>query len=155
MTIFCFQFFSPKSWCHPWLLLFSQTSHPSPQGNIPRILPFSSWLLLSHKPPLSFFFLIFIYLFGLCWVFIAAHGLSLVATSGGYSLLQCASSLRWLLLLRSMAVGSWASVVVARGLSSYGLWALERRLSSCGTWAWLLCSMWDLPGPGLKPMSSA
>ena len=35
----------------------------------------------------------FIY-FGLCW-----HGLSLVAASGGYSLLQCVGlSLRWLLL---------------------------------------------------------
>ena len=48
---------------------------------------------------------IFIYLvsyLGLCWVFVAAHGLSLVAASGGYSLLQCAGfSLRWLLLLRS------------------------------------------------------
>ena len=30
------------------------------------------------------------------------------------------------------ALGAWASVVVARGLSSCGLRALERRLSSCG-----------------------
>ena len=29
-------------------------------------------------------------------------------------------------------LGTWASVVVARGLSSCGLQALERRLSSCG-----------------------
>ena len=36
---------------------------------------------------------------------------------------------------RAQALGTWTSVVVARGLSSYGLWALERRLSSCGTWA--------------------
>ena len=41
--------------------------------------------------------------FQLCWVFVAAHGLSLIATSGGYSSLQCVGfSLRWLLLLRSM-----------------------------------------------------
>ena len=33
------------------------------------------------------------------------------------------------------ALGARASVVVARGLSSCGLWALERRLSSCGIWA--------------------
>ena len=40
--------------------------------------------------------------FWLLWVFIAAHGLSLVAVKGGYSLLRCAGfSLRWLLLLRS------------------------------------------------------
>ena len=30
------------------------------------------------------------------------------------------------------ALGMWASVVVARGLSSCGSWALEHRLSSCG-----------------------
>ena len=30
-----------------------------------------------------------------------------------------------------------------------------RRLSSCGSWAQLLCSMWDLPRPGLEPMSPA
>ena len=30
-----------------------------------------------------------------------------------------------------------------------------RRLSSCGPWAQLLCSMWDLPRPGLKPVSPA
>ena len=33
------------------------------------------------------------------------------------------------------ALGTWASVVVARGLSSCGSQALELRLSSCGTWA--------------------
>ena len=48
-----------------------------------------------------------------------------------------------------------ASVVVARGLSSCGSEALERRLSSCGTWAYLLFGMWDLPQPGLEPMSPA
>ena len=30
-----------------------------------------------------------------------------------------------------------------------------RRLSSCGSWAQLLCGMWDLPRPGLKPVSPA
>ena len=33
---------------------------------------------------------------------------------------------------RARALGMWASVVVARGLSSCGTRALERRLSSCG-----------------------
>ena len=55
----------------------------------------------------------------------------------------------------AQALGVWASVVVARGLSSCGSWALERRLSSCGTRAQLPRSMWDLPGPGLKPVSPA
>ena len=50
---------------------------------------------------LLFLFILFIY-FWLHWVFVAAHGLSLVAASGGYSLLWCIGfSLQWLLLLRS------------------------------------------------------
>ena len=48
-----------------------------------------------------------------------------------------------------------ASVVVARGFSSCGSRALERRLSSCGTQVSLLRGMWDLPGPGLEPVSPA
>ena len=56
---------------------------------------------------------------------------------------------------RAWALGMRASVVVACGLSSCGLWALEHRLSSCGTRAQLLCSMWDLPRPGIEPVSPA
>ena len=26
---------------------------------------------------------------------------------------------------------------------------------SCGAWAWLFLAMWDLPGPGIEPMSPA
>ena len=90
---------------------------------------------------------------------------------GGYSSLRCAGfSLRWFLLLRSMgsrragfsSCGTWAqylwltgSVVVAHGLSSCGSRALERRLTSCGARTYLLRSMWDLPGPGLEPVSPA
>ena len=57
-------------------------------------------------------------------------------------------SLRWLLLLRS--TGSRRV-----GFSSCGSRALGHRLSNCGKRAYLLCSMWDLPGPGLKPVSPA
>ena len=53
------------------------------------------------------------------------------------------------------ALGVRASVVAARGLSSCGSRALERRLSSCGTRAQLLHGTWDLPGPGLEPVSPA
>ena len=42
-----------------------------------------------------------------------------------------------------------------RGLSSCGSQALDRRLSSCGAQALFLRGMWDLPGPGLEPTSSA
>ena len=31
----------------------------------------------------------------------------------------------------------------------------EHRLSGCGARAWLLRGMWDLPGPGLEPVSPA
>ena len=48
-----------------------------------------------------------------------------------------------------------ASVVEAHGLSSCGSRAPERRLSSCGARAQLLRGMWDLPGPGLEPVSPA
>ena len=41
------------------------------------------------------------------------------------------------------------------GFNSCGSWALEHRLSSCGARAQLLHSMWDLPGPGLEPVSPA
>ena len=56
---------------------------------------------------------------------------------------------------RARALGAQASVVVAHGLSSCGSRALERRLSSCGARTQLLRSMWDLPGPGLEPVSPA
>ena len=97
---------------------------------------------------LNKFIYLFIY-FWLHWVFVAVHGLSLVAASGDHSLLQCAGfSLRWLLLWQSM--GSRHV-----GFSSCGSRAVERRLSSWGTRAYLLCGMWDLPRPGLKPVSPA
>ena len=43
----------------------------------------------------------------------------------------------------------------ARGLSSFSSWALEPQLNSCGTRAYLLCSTWHLPGPGMEPVSPA
>ena len=60
---------------------------------------------------------IYLFIFWLRWVFIAACRLSLVAASGGYSSLWCAGfSLQWLLLLRS--TGSRRA-----GFSSCGTWA--------------------------------
>ena len=88
------------------------------------------------------FLYIWIYLFicfyfWLHWVFVAARGLSLVAASRGYSSLRCAGfSLWWLLLLQSTG-------------------SRRTGFSSCGSQAQLLRGIWDLPGPGLKPMSPA
>ena len=68
---------------------------PSPSP-LPFILFFLNKQLFKNK-----FTYLFIY-FWLCWVFVAACRLSLVAASGGCSLLWCADfSLQWLLLLRS------------------------------------------------------
>ena len=44
---------------------------------------------------------------------------------------------------------------MANELSCCGSWALEHRPNSCGAWAFLFCSMWDLPVPGIEPMSPA
>ena len=83
-------------------------------------------------------------------------GLSLVAVNRSYSSLQYTDfSLGWLLLFQSTGLGSWASVVVVHMLSSCGLHALELGLNSCGVQALVSCSMWNLHGPGIEPMSPA
>ena len=133
-----------------------------------------SYWYLSHKhfhkdhyQAFSFFlifkinlFIVFIY-FWLRWVFTAARGLSLVAESRGYSSWQCACfSLQWLLFLQGLLFLQWLLLLRSTGsrrvgFSSCDSWALEHRLSSCGARALLLRSMWDLPGPGLQPVSPA
>ena len=77
-------------------------------------------------------FYLFIY-FWLHWVFVAARELSLVAAWGGCSLLwftaatvRCgvwASHCGGFSCCGARDLGTWASVVVARGLSSCGIWA--------------------------------
>ena len=104
----------------------------------------------------NFKFFIFINLFILFYyLFLAALGLRCCARAfsscGEQGLLFIAVpgfSLWWLLLLRS--TGSRRV-----GFSSCGSQALGHRLSNCGKRAYLLCGMWDLPGPGLKPVSPA
>ena len=54
--------------------------------------------------------------FCLCWAFVAAHGLSLVAALG---LLTAVSSL----VAGHRALDKWASVAAALRLSSFGAWA--------------------------------
>ena len=65
------------------------------------------------------------------------RGLSLVAASGGRSSSRCAGPL-------TVA----ASLVAEHRLQTRGL-------SSCGSRAQSLRGMWDLPGPGLEPVSPA
>ena len=57
-------------------------------------------ILANDRAYYFYFLILFFFNFWLCWVFIAAHGLSLVVVSRGYSWLWCLGfSLRWLLLL--------------------------------------------------------
>ena len=104
-----------------------------------------------------FFVHVFIfYIFGCTGSLLLRAGFSLVAANGGCSSLQCASFLLGgFSCCRAWALGTWASVVVVRRLSSCGSQALERRLSSCGPQVYLPHGMWDLPRPGLEPVSPA
>ena len=69
------------------------------------------------------------------WAFIAACGLSLVVISRGWFLVQCLGfSLQWLVLLQHAGCR-------ACGLSS---WSAQTLLSR---------GMWDVPWPGIEPMS--
>ena len=70
-------------------------------------------------------------------------GFSLVAASRGSIAVH-----QFLIAVASLVTENgfyctWASVVVACGLIT------------AVAWAYLLCSMWDLPRPGIKPMSPA
>ena len=76
-------------------------------------------------------------------------GLSLIVMSRGFSLLQ----LTTLLLMVASHSGSFSCGAQALGAPASAVAA--RRLGSCGTWAWLLCSMWHLPRPEIKPVSPA
>ena len=97
-------------------------------------------LLLGVSAPGDLFIFIklnylFIY-FCLCWVFIAACGLSLVVVSRGYSSLWCAGFLLWwLLLLQSTGSSCAGSSSCGMQAQCCGSWAREHRLSSCGAWA--------------------
>ena len=97
--------------------------------------------LKKKKNPQAVVYVLFFYKFislciylWLCWVFLAARGLSLVVVSGGYSL-RCSAPASYgsgFSCCGARALGTRASVVMAHGLSSCGSRALEHRLSSCG-----------------------
>ena len=80
--------------------------------------------------------------------FVAAHRLSLAVASGGCSLLSCAGFSLWRLLVLWSRVSRHTSLVC-------GLKALQPGLGCGGARARLLCSMWNLPWPGVKPVSPA
>ena len=110
---------------------------------------YNSDFSLRMRSIVCFFVFVFVF-FWLRWVFVAACGLFLVATSGSYSSLQCMGfSLWWLLCCRAWVLGTQASVVAARGLSSCGVRAsvvVAHRLS-CST----ACGIF--PDQGSNPCS--
>ena len=94
---------------------------------------------LFHQDQSILFFLnLFLYFYSwLCWVFISVRGLSPVAASGGHS------------SLRHVGFFTIATSPAAEHRLQ------TRRLSNCGSGAQLLRGTWDLPGPGLEPVSPA
>ena len=105
----------------PWPGIEPRPWQWSPNHWTAREFP-ECYLILLFKIFFNISIYLFIYLFWLRWVFIAARGLSLVAASRDYSLLWYAGfSLRWLLLLWSTGsrhmgfsnCSTQASVVVA------------------------------------------
>ena len=119
-------------------------------------------LLISNLILLLREHILYNYIF-MCVYFFGCVGSSLLRT--GFLQLQRAGATLWcgaqashcrgFSCCRAGALGTRPSEVMARGLSSFGSRALEHRLSSCDAWAQLLRSMWDLPRPGLEPVSPA
>ena len=91
----------------PLAVLFPlpQTQRFSPVKTIPIASTFKIHCIL---------FIFKIMCFWLCWVLVAAHGLSPVGVSGGHSLSRC---------IMAASLVAWAQVLGTH------------RLSSCGTWA--------------------
>ena len=80
---------------------------------------------------------LFIYLFGLCWVFVSVQGPPPSCGKRGSLFIAVRGPL-------TIA----ASLVAEHRLQTH-------RLSCCGSRAQLLRGMWDLPRPGLEPVSPA
>ena len=100
---------------------------------IPYILSGASGSRTQTRAPPFFFFKLYLFLavLGLS----CCMGSSLVAASGGYSLVAAASS-------RACGVYSLVAAASSRACG----------VNSCGAQAYLLCGMWDLPGSGIEPV---
>ena len=86
----------------------------------------------------------------LCWLFSDWDERRLLSSCGAQAF-HCSD----LSCSRIRALGHTGFISVACGFSSCSCQALEHNLSSCGLRALLLLGTWDLPRPGIKPMSSA
>ena len=101
--------------------------------------PRTVWILLCL---VSFFFILFIYLFIHLFIF-GLLGLR-------FCVRAFSSCGEWgpLFIAVHGPLTIAASLVAEHRLQT-------RRLSSCGSWAQLLRGMWDVPRPGLEPVSTA
>ena len=99
----------------------------------------------------------YLFLYWPCWVFAAARTFLQLQREGPALQSWCVrfSLQRFLLLWSPVSKGARASVVVGRGLSSCSSRALEHKPNGCDAQASFLHGMWDLPGPGIKPVSAS
>ena len=91
----------------------------------------------------KFIYFFFIFYFQLHWIFVAAHGLSLVALSGDYCSLWCTGfSLRWLLLLWS--TGSRHTGFSSCNMQAQQLWLTGSRAQAQQLWHTGLVAPWHV-----------
>ena len=111
---------------------------------------FQSFLSWSKRQPTFYLFIcsFFLVVLGLCCC------MDFFSSSSERGLLGFLIVMSFLAAEHGLS-GTWASVAAAHGLSSCGSRAPEHRLNSCGIWAQLLYGMWDLPRPGIEPVSPA
>ena len=125
-------------------------------------------IIISRWVHTALFLLIYLFCFWLCWVCTAAHGLSLVAESRGFSRRGAGFSLWWLPSLQS--TGCSHRSISSGSAGPHHLWpagpgacrpqqlwprALQHGLGSCGIRAQWLCGMWNPSRPGIEPLSPA
>ena len=105
--------------------------------------PFSQLLEIKNPIMFHFFFLIFFLKYLFIYLFMAVLGLRFCARAFS----SCGKRGPLFIAVRGPLIIA-ASLVAEHRLQT-------RRLSSCGSRAQLLRGMWDLPRPGLEPLSPA
>ena len=93
--------------------------------------------------PLEVFYYLFLFIYLFIYLFLAVLGLCFCARAFSSS-----GKLGPLLIVVRGPLTVVTSPAAEHNLQT-------RRLSSCGSWAQLLHGMWDLPRPGLEPVSPA
>ena len=123
----------------PWRPDQPKTPWPSPSPSTPHVSLTTHWLIYLFDLFLFFKldFRLFIYYF---WFWLLHVGLKVGATCSKWGLLSSCSA-------RASHGGTF---------SCCEAWALQHAgLSRCDTWALLPRSTWELPGPGVEPLSLA